>query len=343
MDRILKFFTFAHVGLLQSEDNTDVSSINMSILQPMIERIRLLVCFLLIAVAATTLRANEQEVRAAIVAYVEAFNKRDIESLGNMWAENSVHIDLTLNQTTQGRESIQSDLKNAFESNPNIQLSGTVEDIRIIREEIASVSGEVMLSNGMDAPSRSHFNAVLVKSNGRWMIDKMEETSVATPLNAAAALRQLEWLVGQWQDNSQAPAITSNIAWAEGNGFLIRTFQVASEEGSPHHSTQIIGWDPSIQQIRSWTFNADGSFGQGFWTKEAAGWAIAATQTLSDGRHSTGTYLMDVQDPDHFTMQLIGHEIDGEPQSTLEPIQVVRIRSAADASEASADASKPKN
>jgi hypothetical protein len=52
------------------------------------------------------------------------------------------------------------------------------------------------------------------------------------------------------------------------------------------HGTQWIGWDPAAKQIRSWSFEADGGYGESVWTKQGADGARFET-----GPTAASTYL----------------------------------------------------
>ncbi len=43
-------------------------------------------------------------------------------------------------------------------------------------------------------------------------------------------------------------------------------------------SSQRLGWDPVQQKIRSWTFDADGGFSEGYWTPTENGWIVKSTE-----------------------------------------------------------------
>ena len=78
-----------------------------------------------------------------------------------------------------------------------------------------------------------------------------------------------------------------------------------------------------FETIRSWSFNSDGSFGDGVWSEVGDAWHVKTTQTLADGSAASGTFVM-TPDGDSMTVQLIGHEIEGAPQPSSDEITVVR-------------------
>jgi uncharacterized protein (TIGR02246 family) len=284
---------------------------------------RFCLAMLIAACSLEPLFADENQVREAIKKYVDAFNAEDVASIAKMWADNATHVDHSTGERTDGKAKIVEDITAVFSRPGKMLLSGNVESVRLIGKEGAVLSGEAVLADGQSNPSVTKFTAILVKQNDSWVIDSMEEIPLPQVLSASTALKELEWLVGSWQDDSSESPVRSTVRWSAGGSFLIRTFEAADAEGTSMQSTQVIGWDPRAQNIRSWTFDNDGSFGDGVWSKHGDNWHIVSSQTLTDGRQASGTYVLKPAG-DAFTVQLIGHEVEGEPQPASEIVNVKR-------------------
>ncbi len=281
-------------------------------------------------------RADEEEIREAIKEYVAAFNEKNLEAIAKLWTADATHVDHELGERTVGRNQIIADIKQAFESESTLRLSGAIDTIRMIKSDVAIVEGKVSISDGPSEPTSSKFTAVLVKEDDHWAISSLEEMPLVFGATAGEVLSQLEWLVGNWKDDS----VESSVRWAGDGNFLVRSCKAIDGDESSNQSTQIIGYDPSAGQIRSWAFNSDGSFGEGFWNKSGSTWEIKSIQTLTDGRAASGVYLMEPKGTDAFTIQLLGHEIDGEPMPSTEAVEVKRI-SETDMPAASTQTPKP--
>jgi uncharacterized protein (TIGR02246 family) len=278
---------------------------------------------LIAAATCTTARGNEEEVRAALKAYSEAFNSRDMSKIVPAWAENATHVDRETGERTEGREKIQADIAAAFEASPSLLFEGRVDHVRMIKPDVASVDGETTFTAGDEPPIVTTFSAILVNQDGKWLIDSIEETLVPAAPTSTDALRELEWMVGSWVDEGEDARIEATVRWTPSEAFLLRSFTVDTPDGTLE-GTQVIGWDPRSQQIRSWSFNSDGSFGDGVWSRSGDEWLIKSSQTLADGGAASGTYVLKMVDADTIEMELIGHEIDGEPQPAKPAVKVVR-------------------
>lgn len=295
--------------------------------------------FLLAAAIAVPSPADEAAVKKMIGDYATAFNAKDLDGVLSYWAEHGVHVDRETGERTEGRDAIREDISEAFELDPGARLLGRVDRLRFIKPDVASVEGQVSITAEGDDPALTDFSAILVDHDGTWKIDSIEESTTPLPATSYDALRELDWLVGRWSDESESGRIDNAFRWSENGAFLIRSFSAELDGGDSHSGTQVIGWDPRSLEIRSWTFNSDGSFGDATWSKNGEDWLIKSSQTLSDGQAASGTFILSRGGDDEMTMQLIGHEVEGEPRPAERSVTVVRVSD--EVSAASPDATNP--
>ena len=101
-------------------------------------------------------------------------------------------------------------------------------------------------------------------------------------------LAELAWLVGHWEETDEAAdlSVHSEYSWARGGNFLTRNVTVKRAGETTLEGWQIIGWDPVEERIRSWTFDGEGGFAAGWWTREGDRWLLRETGITPDGsRH----------------------------------------------------------
>lgn len=267
---------------------------------------------------------SEQAIAETLSAYLKAFNKQDADAVGMYWTEDGVSVDQETGEQAVGREAIVLRLKTLFEETPNTKLTGQVESVRMIRPEVATVEGRATLYVGDDDPVESIFTAIFVKEGDAWKISSSNERDLPSPTSSYAALKELEWLVGSWQDQSEAASVNTAVRWAPNQAFLIRSFNADFPDGRNYQGTQVIGWDPLSKQIRTWTFHSDGSFGQGTITKNDDSWQIKMWQVLGDGSLASATRRMTPVDDNSFSLQTISQTMNGEPTPSSPAITVVR-------------------
>ncbi len=267
---------------------------------------------------------RDETVKAFVKSYAEAFNKKDLDKAAQAWAEDCSYLARDTGERIEGRDALASDLKSAFAKQPKQKLAGTVDRIKYITGNVAHVEGQTVMSSPTHEPQAALFSAILVQNAGRWQIASLEESAVPEPQTAHEALQDLEWFVGRWIDDAKTARVETAVRWSANKNFLLRSFTVHTDAGAAQEGTQIIGWDPRARHIRSWVFNADGSFGEGIWSKNGSDWLIKSAQTLADGRAASGTYVLTKTGDDTLGLQLIGHAIEGTPQPASEPVTMVR-------------------
>ena len=268
---------------------------------------------------------DEPAVRQALESYLKSFNENDADAAIGFWVDDAVHHDHETGERTVGRDAIAADLKTALDKSLRSRLTGTVERIHLITPDVAKIEGETVLSQVDEEPSRSAFSAIMVLRDGKWKFSTIEETPVPVPSSGYDALQELTWLVGRWRDQGKEQTVETEIDWAPGGNYLIRSYVISEEGVEFGQGTQIIGWDPREQQIRSWSFNSDGSFGDGVWSSSTGTWLVRTSQTLADGRAASGTYVIATDSEDSIRLRLIGHEIEGEPQPSRDAVVMARV------------------
>ncbi len=270
-------------------------------------------------------RANETDVRKMLADYVDVFNQKGAEKVGQFWTENGTHTDRETGKRTEGREAIQKDIAEVMKDESGIKLSATIERLKFITPVVASVEGETTVVLSDAEPVVSAYTAIVVHQDGKWLLDSIEDMPLPQPASSTAALKQLQWLIGDWVDESGDVKVTTTFRWSANQAFLLRSFNVETNDGVAMQGTQVIGWDPIELQIRSWSFNSDGSFGQSIWSSSGDGWSSKTVNTLSSGESASGNYVMERLSDDAFTIQLVGHEIGGQPQPTGPASKLVRV------------------
>ncbi|QDS93617.1 SnoaL-like domain protein [Roseimaritima multifibrata] len=285
----------------------------------------LLLPLLSVCIVTQRAAADEGDVRQAIQAYVDAFNQKDLAAVSNAWTEDAVHVDSSTGETTEGRSAIVSDIAEVFKNQPETRLSGSIDSVEMLTAEVAEVEGETRVGPPGEAPYVFAFSAVLIEKDGLWQIKTVEESIPEQVGSAGEALQELEWLVGSWVDQGEQERVATTVRWTENGNFLTRSFVVSDDQETIMKGTQVIGWDARSGEIRSWTFNSDGSFGTGVWKKKGADWYVQSSQNLANGQAAIGTFVISQEDPNSMSLQLIGHEIDGAPQPTGQAVIAVRI------------------
>ena len=265
----------------------------------------------------------EELIRQRLGDYLTAFNAEDSQKIASLWSENGVFTNLSTGEKTEGRKQIIADLDQFFADNENTLLTAEISRFKQLTENVIQVVGNTRLQLTDGTVESSNFEILFSKGDESWKVVSVTE-SLQAAASASESLKQLEWLVGTWQDDSDQVIATTSCKWSTTEVFLLRTF-VIETESETSQGTEVIGWDPQFQQIRSWSFFSDGTFGSGFWSKNGDSWVIKSIHTLSTGQIAESIRVLSDITEDSLRVTLTSSSIDGELQPSREPVTVRRV------------------
>lgn len=263
-------------------------------------------------------------IRTAIDSYVKAFNAADAKALAEHFTEEG-ELATPSGSTMRGRSELAAGFTSFFEESPQAKLELVSTHIDQISPGVAIESGIARVIVPEEGPSETVYEAVHVKTDQGWKIDRSrdDESSQSTFSNHEQ-LDGLGWMIGTWVDQGDASTIKTTSRWTKNGNFIIRSFKVNSDEGIDFEGTQIVGWDPYAETIRSWTFDSDGGFAVGRWSVDGSRWTVRSLSVLNDGRRGSATHLYDVIGDDAIEFSSIGRQVDGELLPSIKPVRVVR-------------------
>lgn len=268
---------------------------------------------------------DEAKLREDIDAYVQAFNQGDAKALAAMWSPEAVYINPLSGEQVVGRDAIEKQFAAIFSENKDTKLAATTERIQFISPGVALENGTAIVSRpGGEAPEVTAYQAVYVKHDGEWLLDRVSEEVVAVPVSRPNHLAKLEWLIGTWIDEDDNARIESNYRWTKNRTFITQLFEITVGDQVEHSGMQIIGWDSASEKIRSWVFDSDGGFGEGVWSQHDNAWHIRSSGVLPDGSKSSSTNVMTYINDNVFTWQSIDRMVDGELLPNVDEVVVAK-------------------
>ncbi len=223
--------------------------------------------------------------KAAVIAndrlYEAAYANADVEALVDFFAEDA---DYTTEdgRTFSGRAEIEAAIRAGLTANRGSELAINAETIRVLGPESVLEKGSTTVKAKDGETSGALYTAIHVKKNGEWKINQLIESPLPA-LMPRDRLAELAWLVGDWEETDKTDdlSIRSVYEWARGGNFLTRSVTVERAGNVTLEGWQIIGWDPIEERIRSWTFDSEGGFAEGYFTREGESLAAAG-----DGRRT---------------------------------------------------------
>ena len=266
---------------------------------------------------------DEKAIRAAIQSYVDAFNKRDAGAVASHWTETGEFI-TPGGSELKGREAIQQEFESYFAEGQEAKIEIADTRIRFLSPGVAVEEGTALVLRPDEAPAESAYVAVHVKTSDGWKMDSIREHAQVQPQSHYDQLKQLEWMIGEWVDADDEVTIETSCRWTKNNNFILRSFRVYAEDRIDLEGTQIIGWDPAANTIRSWMFDSEGGFAVGAWTRDGDRWTVRMLQVLANGARASAINVMTYLDDDTYTIRSTSREVDGEMMPSIPETRVVR-------------------
>ncbi len=183
-----------------------------------------------------------------LASFVKAYNAKDAKAIGELFTPEA-EIEDEDGDITRGHDAIVAWLHDTFAGGGTGTLSLDTESLRFLGTDLAIVEGTASLSTGTDSrPRTNRYSVIYARQGGRWLHARVrDEREEDVP--AHERLRELEWLLGEWVNESDDEVVFTNCKWSDDGNYLLRDFGV--EGRGPHRPSR----DPALPSagIRSRT------------------------------------------------------------------------------------------
>jgi uncharacterized protein (TIGR02246 family) len=259
-------------------------------------------------------------------AYEAAYAKSDVKALADFFADDA---DYTAEdgRAFSGREAIAESIKAGLMANRGSKLAIATDSVRVLAPETVLQKGTTTVTAKSGESSSALFTAIHIKKDGKWKISQLIESPLPT-LTPADHLAELSWLLGSWEESDKTNDLTirSLYSWARGGNFLTRSVTVKRGEDVTMEGWQIIGWDPLAEQLRSWTFDGEGGYADGYFTRDGDRWLLRETGVAPDGSRTSGDNTITKVSADKLTWESNNRTLDGDPQPSIGRIEINRVK-----------------
>jgi uncharacterized protein (TIGR02246 family) len=269
--------------------------------------------------------SDEQAIRKAGAAYVEAMNKGDLNAMMALWAPDADYIDES-GKPTKGKEAITALFKKGLAESKGSKVTGKIHSLKFLRPEVAMEDGSLEFAAPNGSKETNRYAVVWVKSGDQWLISSVRDLPAEIsdlPSLTYPQLKALEWLVGEWQDASGKTDVATICRWDRNKSFLLMEYEVKRTGAEPLHVSQRVGWDGHNSLVRSWVFDSSGGFSEGYWERQGNRWVVSKAGILPDGGTGSATNIYEFVDQNSFIWRAIDREVEGQPLANTE-IKFVR-------------------
>jgi len=170
----------------------------------------------------------------------------------------------------------------------------------------------------------SRYSAVYVSVNGKWLIASVRDFPHEGRRAHKSQLAELDWLMGDWVDEGDDALVHFSCESADNGHYLLRTFAIVMDGQEAFSGTQRIGWCPVTRKLRTWIFDSEGGYADGFWHRDGDDWALKCNGVTADGESVSYTTLYTIINEHTMTWQYVDLEIDGVLQGDSEIFSIVK-------------------
>jgi uncharacterized protein (TIGR02246 family) len=165
-----------------------------------------------VAAPATGAAEDANAIAALVVSFTKAFNTGDSAAAAATFAEDALVVD-EQGQRTEGRAHIQDSLAASFADSPHSTIAIETEALRFLGPDTALEEGRTTITPAKGGPPEiSRFTVVYVKHDGHWLQSAVRDEH-AHDLTPHDRLKELEWLVGNWINESQDAVVHTTCKW----------------------------------------------------------------------------------------------------------------------------------
>jgi len=274
---------------------------------------------------AAQLSPEQRAIQKNAEAFVNAFNKGDAKAVAALWTAGG-HMSVNGEVIAEGRDAIEKAYAEFFKENEGVQISVTIDSIRLLGPNLAIEKGASQITSGDEAPRVvDAYTLVHVKQGKEWLTATADvvEQQVVPEFDWK---EELSFLEGKWTTKAKGWSVETSVEWVANDNFLRRKFTVENEEEGKRSGIQIIGWDPAVGAVTSWVFGADGGHGRGWWTQDGDNWVIESEGTTADGEIIRATNVITLLGKDAFRWQSTDRSIDAVAIDNTDSILVTRVK-----------------
>ena len=250
--------------------------------------------------------------------FVEAFTREDVDQIAACLSEDA---ELISDDAPPLRgEAIRKVLVNYFAEHPRKTITRETESLRFTSQHTATEEGNLKVSVESEAPKNMKYSLQLVNEDRKWLIISIREWP-----SKNADLMDLEWLIGSWEAKEPDAEVRTTYEWFGAKAY-IRSTMTVRQKNRTLTTMQMIGIDPSTDELRILTFESDGGFAEGTCTREGNTWIFDSHGVLADGGELSATNILVRVNNDTITWQPVNLQWGDEKIDDLPPVKVTRLK-----------------
>ncbi|WP_157605145.1 YybH family protein [Schlesneria paludicola] len=267
--------------------------------------------------------AEERAIRATGETYVAAFCAGDASAAASHFTADAEYVDPS-GTVYRGRKEIEELLKSLFSSKSGCKLQLEIESVRLVSPGVAIEDGMISVGADKAEPEICSYTAVHIKQGDKWFTASVRDRAVEKPQQQRTQLSQLDWMVGDWVYEGDDAMVRFSCQPTDNGNFLIRNFTVHIEGQQTMSGTQRVAWDAHAKKFRTWVFDSNGGFSEGFWHCDDQTWTLKLHGVTADGDVASSTSHYSILNDHAMTFRSVDREVNGTKLPDIDAVTIVR-------------------
>ena len=266
---------------------------------------------------------DEKALGDLLASFVKAYNEKDAKALGALFTPEA-EIEDEDGEVTRGRDAIVGRFSGIFQESGGDRLTVETDSLRFLGTDLAIEEGTASLTTQAgEPPETNRYSVIYARQDGRWLHARIRDEQ-PDEVSPHEQLRQLEWMLGEWVNESDDGIVKTHCKWSDEGNFLLREFDVKVEGRIALSGTQRIGWDAQRKQFRMWVFDDRGGFAEGLVSRDGERWVTTASGVRSDGQSVSVTTALTPLGKDRILWETLERTVGGEVVPGTDQFYLVR-------------------
>jgi uncharacterized protein (TIGR02246 family) len=266
---------------------------------------------------------DAQAIHKSSEALAAALNAKNAKSAAALFTPTGEFVDGDGN-LFHGRAAIEAEFDALFKANPKGHVEIKPAELRSIAPGVVIEEGHATIGPADESSAATvGYTTVHVKGpDGKWLIASLRSLG-DEDITPHEHLNQLEWLLGDWIDESDDSVVRSSTRWSDDKNFILSDFHIHIAGRRAMSGTQRIGWDASLGKLRSWVFDSSGGHAEGLWTQVGDRWIVKVKGVGPNGEIGTATNIFIPTGRGSITFTSV-HRIVGDKAAPDVTVKIVR-------------------
>lgn len=262
----------------------------------------------------------EGAIRASAVRFSDAYNAHNAKVVAAGFTVGAEFVTED-GSTLRGREALERHFAAVFSESPQVHVELKVDSVRRLAAAAAIEEGTVTLTRAPgEQPTKSRYMAVHVLDAGGWLVALVRDEAARN-----SGLAELDWMVGDWMDESEGALILTSCRRAAEENQLLQEFTIRRPGEAAASGTTRVARDPQTGQIRSWTFDSRGGRSEALWSRAPGNaWVLKSRGVNAAGRVFSATAVLRKIDADTMTWESRDRVEGGVLSPDFGPVTVKR-------------------